>query len=86
MKKGYIFVFVPNDMFSITRNLSFKAKGNDVALLQDALSEIGYTIDSKEKMENVFGKSTKKAVIMFQSKYGIQATGIVDNVTAADNN
>jgi hypothetical protein len=70
-------------MVSLSRNLSFKAKGDDVGLLQNSLASIGYVIDSKEKTRKIFGKTTEKAVRKFQSEYGLRISGKVDDITRA---
>src|SRR5688500_2393764 len=69
-------------MVSTSRKLSLIAKGDDIVLLQNSLSKIGYIIDSKEKTKKIFGKTTEKAVRKFQSENGLKITGKFDNLTA----
>src|SRR6266700_3353306 len=63
-------------------NLSLHQQGKDVALLQSRLSNIGYTIDTTEILEEFFGESTLQAVRLFQQREGLHLTGVVDAVTA----
>ncbi len=63
-------------------NLSLHQQGKDVALLQSRLSNIGYTIDMTEILEEFFGESTLQAVRLFQQREGLHFTGVVDAVTA----
>ncbi len=69
-------------MVSISKNLSLIPKGEDISHLQNGLSKIGYFIDSKEKINKIFGKTTEKAVKKFQSENRLEITGKVDNLTA----
>src|SRR3989440_8101825 len=63
-------------------NLSLHQQGKDVALLHSRLSNIGYTIDTTEILEELFGESTFQAVRLFQEREGLRLTGVVDAMTA----
>ncbi len=52
--------------------------GHDVLLLQQKLTEIGYSLG---KADGVFGKSTEQAVAQFQRDQNIRVTGIVNAAT-----
>ncbi|MDY6903371.1 MAG: neuraminidase-like domain-containing protein [Thermodesulfobacteriota bacterium] len=60
-----------------------KAKVRD---LQRALSWLGYTIDKKEAAIPRYGKTTRKAVLAFQSKHGLPVSGNVGFKTAKQMN
>ncbi|MDN3514337.1 MAG: neuraminidase-like domain-containing protein [Candidatus Brocadia sp.] len=62
------------------RNLSLRMQGRDVALLQEELRLIGFSIDDSK---GFFGETTHLAVLKFQKEHGMEApTGIVDEPTA----
>lgn len=63
----------------ITRDLKVNCKGIDVKLLQERLNELKYDCG---KVDGVFGKNTKAAVIKFQKAKNITADGIVGKNTA----
>ncbi|HEY7640859.1 MAG TPA: neuraminidase-like domain-containing protein [Steroidobacteraceae bacterium] len=65
------------------RKLSAKLIGNDVALLQSELQQLGFVIDGAELERKYFGKTTQAAVVAFQKKNRLKATGVVDETTAA---
>jgi hypothetical protein len=65
------------------RNLTIRMKGEDVKLLQDQLQKSGFVIPSGEKKKGYFGSGTRKAVLAFQKKNRLTATGVVDDKTAA---
>ncbi len=52
--------------------------GHDVLLLQQKLTEIGYSLG---KADGVFGKSTEQAVAQFQRDQKIRVTGVVNAAT-----
>ena len=54
------------------------ASGDEVAKVQQRLEELNYMY---EKPDGVFGGRTEKAVILFQTVAGLNATGIVDDET-----
>lgn len=56
-------------------------KGEDVRLLHAELVGLGYRIPSDEKKTNYFGRATRNAVLDFQKKSNLNATGIVDEAT-----
>ena len=65
------------------RNLSQRSRGDDVRLLHSELRKLGYTLPKQERNRRYFGPFTRKAVLDFQRKHSLQATGIVDKTTAA---
>jgi hypothetical protein len=62
------------------RFLCFHDEGKDVGRLQFKLRDLGYL---KGACDGLFGNLTQTAVIQFQIKSGLVATGIVDAVTNA---
>ncbi len=68
------------------RNLSIEMRGDDVALLQAELVSIGYPIPEREQDAKVFGIGTQDAVRAFQTRNGIERTGVVDGETAREIN
>ena len=65
------------------RNLSSQMQGDDVKLLQSELARLGYKIAADEQAKHLFGASTHDAVYDLQKTNGLEATGIVDEKTAA---
>ena len=63
-----------------TMNLKMGSTGEDVAKLQQALSDLGYTITDKN---GIFGASTAAAVKTFQESAGIATDSIVGEQTKA---
>jgi hypothetical protein len=57
--------------------------GDDVALLQRELQQLGFDISEKERNERFFDDSTHEAVVMFQEMHDLVPNGIVDEGTAA---
>jgi hypothetical protein len=57
--------------------------GQDVATLQTALGQLGFTIDSNEKSHQSFGQTTHDAVVKFQTDHRLSANGTVDAATVA---
>ncbi|MGE5290319.1 MAG: neuraminidase-like domain-containing protein [Micromonosporaceae bacterium] len=66
-------------MDGIVPGLSVGSQGDDVALLQAALRRLGLTVDDAV---GVFGPATQRAVIQYQERQGLPATGEVDERTA----
>lgn len=64
------------------RNLSLQMQGEDIALLQRELKQLGFTIAEDETLGRVFGQSTRQAVVLIQRRGGLEPTGVVDNRTA----
>ena len=62
-------------------NLSLNQQGKDVSLLHSRLINMGYTIDTSEIIEELFGQSTYQAVLSFQHLEGLPTNGVVDEVT-----
>lgn len=58
--------------------LNVGSSGNEVMLLQQRLSELGYY---DQKISGFYGQFTKDAVRLFQEKSAIEATGIADTDT-----
>jgi hypothetical protein len=59
-------------------SLRVGSKGVYVCVLQDALTALGIT---NSNIDGVFGSGTRNAVISFQRRWGLQATGVVDCAT-----
>lgn len=64
------------------RSLETGLHGVDVALLQSELRQLGYAITDDEAIQSSFGEGTRQAVLDFQKAHGLEASGIVDSVTA----
>jgi hypothetical protein len=64
------------------RNLSVRMRGEDVALLHKELMQLECTIAEDELQRMYFGKTTRKAVLDFQKKHELEASGTVDERTA----
>ncbi|MEX5215457.1 MAG: neuraminidase-like domain-containing protein [Nitrospiraceae bacterium] len=64
------------------RNLNEGLAGDDVAVLQQELTQLRFTIARPEIDRKFFGATTKQAVLDFQQRHGLPATGIVDEATA----
>ena len=72
------------------RNLFFQEPyqtGDDVALLQYELSQLGFNIPVEEKKNRLFGNGTRQAVIEFQRKHDLNSSdgisGVVGELTVA---
>jgi peptidoglycan hydrolase-like protein with peptidoglycan-binding domain len=63
-------------------NLSSPMQGEVVALLQGELQQLGYAISPAEIEQQIFRRSTQEAVLDFQRKRGLEATGVVNEETA----
>ena len=63
----------------LTRELRINCKGVDVKLLQERLNTLGFNCG---KVDGVFGKNTKTAVINFQHSKKLTEDGIVGKNTA----
>lgn len=66
------------------RNLSQRQRGDDVRLLHNELSQLGYVIADTEVAKNHFGKTSRLAVIDFQKAHGLTEDGIVGVNTARE--
>ncbi|WP_182407528.1 neuraminidase-like domain-containing protein [Psychrobacter sp. GP33] len=64
------------------RNLSFDRRGADVRLLQFELGLLDLNISDEEVAANHFGEGTREAVLKLQEEFGLEADGVVDEVTA----
>ncbi|MEX2307779.1 MAG: neuraminidase-like domain-containing protein [Pirellulales bacterium] len=64
------------------RSLSLRMKGEDVTLLHGELRALGYRFTAAETSKQLFGASTRQAVMDFQKKHRLEATGVVDERTA----
>jgi hypothetical protein len=69
-------------MNSHTRNLSFRAEGDEVALLHDKLRRLGAEIADDEVDIKTFGHTTQQAVRTIQERNRLEPTGFVDERTA----
>lgn len=65
------------------RNLSIRIQGEDVKLLHTELAQLGFTIPESETRDALFGPQTEEVVKQFQTSQRLQATGVVDEPTAA---
>ena len=65
------------------RELATPMEGDDVKLLQTELSRLGFEIAEDERAHPRFGETTRQAVLDFQKREALPATGIVDEATAA---
>lgn len=63
--------------------LKLNMKRDEVSILHDALRAIGYEIKDTEKANNRFGVLTHQAVLDFQEKNNLEASGEVDEKTAS---
>ena len=73
-------------MNKITFSLKLQMKGPKVGDLHAGLQSLGYVIADAEKSISRFGASTRQALLDFQSKHGLAASGEVDEMTAASLN
>jgi peptidoglycan hydrolase-like protein with peptidoglycan-binding domain len=73
-------------MNKITFPLKLQIKGPKVGDLHAGLQSLGYVIADAEKSISRFGASTRQALLDFQSKHGLAASGEVDEMTAASLN
>src|SRR6476660_39633 len=64
------------------RNLSLRMRGEDVRLLHGELRKLGHRIPAVETSKQLFGASTRQAVVDFQKKHSLETTGVVDEHTA----
>lgn len=64
------------------RNLSVTLQGEDVALLQRELRQLGFVIAQTEIQAKNFRQTTQQAVRTFQERQGLPVTGVVDERTA----
>ena len=67
----------------ITFPLRLNMKGERVTDLQNMLSRLGHEIEASEKTARQFGRTTQNAVRKFQEDLELEATGVVDEETAA---
>ena len=69
-------------MNKVTFPLKPQMKRPEVAHLHAALAFLGFTIAKSDKTNKRYGASTRKAVIQFQAKQKLRATGEINEVTA----
>lgn len=62
-------------------DVRLNAQGENIAHFHDQLRKLGYQIDTAELEMQLFGATTRRRVIEFQSKSGLPPTGIVDRRT-----
>lgn len=60
-----------------------RMKRAEVSDLHEALRLLGFALDAREVREGRFGSSTAEAVRSLQGQFGVEATGDVDEATAA---
>ena len=65
----------------IMRVLQKGDTGNDVLALQILLKGRGCNGNMNKKLDGIFGKNTRGAVILFQKKHGLPQTGAADTAT-----
>src|SRR5947199_4186097 len=65
------------------RDLEPNMQGDDVKLLQQELTKLGFEIPADERGQAVFRQGTRDAVTTFQKKQQLDTTGVVDEKTAA---
>lgn len=70
------------DLSGIDRDLKRGMKNDDVKLMQEALSEMGYDIGASG-VDGIFGRGTENALKEFQKANGLEPTGILDPDTLA---
>src|SRR3989344_3580831 len=68
---------------TVSRDLSFGARGTDVRMLQSFLVNQNYAGGGSWMVTGYFGAATQAAVRIFQSQTGLPQTGIVDATTRA---
>lgn len=67
-------------MIGQSRSLSIRMNGADVARPHERLQRFGCTIPQNEIERQYFGAGTKKAVLEVQTRHGLKADGVVDEV------
>jgi len=67
----------------LNKRLTVGMVGEDVAALQRALSALGLSIPEAETKRRFFGPATRQAVCECQTCHGLEATGEVNEATAA---
>ena len=67
----------------ISTGVKLLDRGAVVTALQQALSVAGFSVTEEERSRARFGQTTRTAVVEFQRKSDLEATGIVDEATAA---
>ncbi len=70
-------------MPTLTTPIIGGATGSAVRTLHGELRTLGFEVRSNEARSDRFGDTTKKAVVDFQQKFGIEPTGAVDPATGA---
>ncbi|MFX1311778.1 MAG: neuraminidase-like domain-containing protein [Promethearchaeota archaeon] len=70
----------------IKRILRLNMTNKHVGKLQEALAFLGYKINQKEYNTKTFGKSTREAVLSYQSKSNLPVNGHVERATLAELN
>src|SRR4051794_13743325 len=63
--------------------LHLGAFGDDVARLHQALAQRGFVVSGDERKRRFFGPSTRDALLEFQKRQGLDATGALDAKTVA---
>lgn len=88
--KGLIRVrrFIVDDNSNVINDCLCKGStGNKVIELQEKLVKLGYNLgnygEKKNGVDGDYGNNTANAVLDFQEKYGIEATGVADKATIA---
>src|SRR5712691_3937442 len=63
--------------------LAIGAEGEDVARLHEQLAARGFSLSPEEVSSKFFGPATRDAVRQYQTQHELEATGEVDETTAA---
>lgn len=58
--------------------IGYGSSGSNVTLIQEKLTDLGYNIGT---IDGYFGNATKQAIISFQSQHGLDADGVVGQIT-----
>lgn len=70
------------DVDKIKSTLKFGSTGDEVKVLQQALTDLGFTLDNFG-VDGIIGAETTAAIKKFQESVGLIATGVVDEKTLA---
>ena len=65
-------------MYRTLRDLSTDLVGDDIAQLESALADLGFTLDGSLTVDNQFTYGTQLAVQAWQESLGVEVDGIVD--------
>lgn len=80
-RKKLLSVTAPSELKRLTKTLRLNMSNSQVRGLQKNLAFHGFRIDQREYSNSVFGGSTRKAVLAFQKREGLELTGHADKAT-----